>query len=88
MRSFASGAEPGARPFDSITSFLRVMLDSTSSEVSTAAHSALGRWGVPDDPIVTAYPVNAAGHATVPDGVLVLADSECHVAAPRDDYNL
>ena len=83
MRSFQSGAEPGSRTFESIESFLQVMLDDESAEVAAAASSALGRWGVEeeedehDDELeaenMPEYPIDDAGHAVVPDGVLALS---------------
>ena len=54
--------------------FLQAMID----PVSAAALSALNRWGAKDDDGVEeegpAYPIDAAGHATVPEDVTALEE--------------
>ena len=66
METYLAEPEPEGRAFESLDAFLLAQLESDDAEVAEAAQAALAlRWP---------FPIDAQGHATVPEGETELPD--------------
>ena len=72
MQTYQAEPEPGGSAFESVDSFLQAKIMSDDAEVAEAARAALAR--VSGQGKGPRFPIDAQGHATVPEGVTELPD--------------
>ena len=74
MQSYQAEPEPEGNAFESVDAFLQAKLGSDDAEVVEAAQAALALEEEEEEEEGPLYPIDAQGHATVPEGETELPD--------------